>query len=312
MKHVSLDAAVAFDAAARRHGLIVRSEAIALGLTAQMIRTRLEKGRWIAVGRGLYRIAGMPMTWEQRVLAACLLGGPGSVASHHSAGVLWGLSGIRPGSTEITIRHGANGERARQLGRVHWSRRLDQADLTTLHHIPVTNALRTVVDLAGCVSEDALTEVVDDVVCRKIVSIDDLSQLKKGRRGPKPPRLLEVLAKWECGPPPDSIAEMRLERSIIAHGLPKPVRQHEVWTDGTFVARLDLAWPAVHLGLELQSLRRHSAPAQFHADRKRILALRACGWDIVEITPRLLQEEGGLSLCNIIRAELSRIGHLGS
>jgi hypothetical protein len=132
---------------------------------------------------------------------------------------------------------------------------------------------------------------------------------------PKPPRLLQVLAKWGYGaapdsPAPDGIAEMGKERSLIDRGLPKPVRQHEVWTDGSFVARLDLAWPAARLGLELlRSCAGTARPRSSTPIASASELLRSCGWDIVEVTPKMAQEDGDLSLCSILSAALRRTGH---
>ncbi|MGH9072081.1 MAG: type IV toxin-antitoxin system AbiEi family antitoxin domain-containing protein [Acidimicrobiales bacterium] len=299
-------------AASRRHGLVTRSDALALGMTNRMIRERLSAGRWISMGRGLYRIAGVPVTWEQRVLATCLLGGAGAVASHHSAGVLWGLSGIGRGRPEVTLRRGASPEGAALLGRVHSSRSLEVDEVTALDHIPVTRPVRTVIDLAGQVSLDTLTEVVDDTVCRRLLSFDQLaSQASRLRQGRPSRQLRLVLATWEPGPRPDSKAELTLERHIVGKGLPKPVRQHEVQIGSGAVRRLDLAWPAIKLGVELQGRRWHSSPEQFDADRHRILELRSSGWDIIEVTPRMLAEDQDQSLFKAISLALSRAGRPG-
>ena len=46
----------------------------------------------------MVRLAGAPVTWEQRVLAACLSAGPGAAASHRAAALLWGFRGIETGA----------------------------------------------------------------------------------------------------------------------------------------------------------------------------------------------------------------------
>ena len=67
-----------------------------------MIQHRLATGRWVLVARGVYRLAGVPVTWKQRALA-----------------VLWGVSGFRPGPLEITVPAGRSGRNA--LAKVHRS-----------------------------------------------------------------------------------------------------------------------------------------------------------------------------------------------
>lgn len=294
--------------AAGRHGLVTRASALRLGLTPRMIDTKLAKGTLIAVGRGLYRVGGAPVTWEQQLLATCLLGGPSAVASHRSAGALMHLSGISRSTPEVTLRRNANRSAAAQLGRVHSTRRWDRADITTKQGIPVTGAVRTVIDLSSRLAIPRLTEVVDDVVCRRIATVDQLTHRlhRSGRHTPGFAKLEQVLQKWQPGPAPDSNAEMRVERCLIERGIPAPVRQHEVRIDGKHLVRLDLAWPDQKVGLELQSLRHHGSPEQFHDDRRRILELRTLGWDIVEITPRLLDEDQGVKMCKAVARTLTR------
>ncbi|MGH9071491.1 MAG: hypothetical protein ACRDX8_10095 [Acidimicrobiales bacterium] len=292
--------------AAGHHGLVPRSVALSLGMTQAMIHTRLAKSTLIQVGRGLYRIGGAPVTWEQNLLATCLLGGRGAVASHKAAGALWGLSGINRGRPEVTLRRGANPGAAMALGRVHTSRRLASPDVTTRGGIPVTRPVRTVIDLSSRLSAEALTEVVDDAVCRRCATIDQISaRLANLKHHPGAAKLALVLAKWQPGPPPDSIVEVRVERCLIDRGLPPPVRQHRVALDGGRHVRLDLAWPEQRVGLELQSLHHHGSPEQFHDDRRRILELRALGWDILEVTPRLLEEDQGARMCKAVARTLT-------
>src|SRR5437763_16824946 len=113
-----MDAAIA-TIAARSHGLFSRSDALAAGGTPRMIHNRLACGRWVRVGPGVYRLAGVPVTWEQRGLAACLIAGPPAVVSHRSAAVLLGISGFRPGHLEITVPPGRGNRNP--LARVHRS-----------------------------------------------------------------------------------------------------------------------------------------------------------------------------------------------
>lgn len=161
---------------ARQHGLLLRSQALAVGTDA-MIETRLVSGRWVLVTRGLYRLAGVPVTWKQRALAACLVVGPGAVVSHRSAAVLWGLSGFRPGTVEITVPEGRSVRSS--LARVHRS-----ADVSGVIRdgIPVTRPARTVADLAVAAGGAVLEEAVDDVLCRRLCRLDELTPTP-GRRG---------------------------------------------------------------------------------------------------------------------------------
>jgi len=262
---------------ARQHGLVLRSQAIAAGVTDAMIETRLVTGRWAFVARGLYRLAGVPVTWRQRALAACLVSGPGAVVSHRSAAVLWGVSGFRPGPVELTVPAGRSGRNA--LARVH---RSSEVDGMARDGIPVTRPARTLSDLAAVVGGERLEEAVDDVLCRRLCRLDDLTA-PAGRRGSAELRM--VLDAWNGEGLADGVAEMRIVRQLLAAGLPQPVRQHEIRSGGELVARVDLAYPDRSLAIELDGFRWHAGRGPFRSDRIRGNRIEAAGWRLLRAAP---------------------------
>jgi hypothetical protein len=253
---------------ARQHGLITRSQA---GDDRARIEHRLASGRWVRVGAGVYRLAGMPVTWEQRALAACLIAGPGAVVSHRSAAVLLGISGFRPGPLEITVPPGRSARNP--LARVH-RKTLEPRERTIRDHIPVTHPVRTLVDLARTVAPEVLEEAVDDVLCRRVVRLEDLADEKP---------LAPVLAAWNGdGALPGSAAEISLVRALTAAGLPPPRRQH--WVAAAH-ARVDLAYPAERIAIELDSFRWHAGTRPFESDRARGNRIVAAGWHLLRAVP---------------------------
>ncbi len=256
--------------AVRQHSLILRDQALACGLTDRMIRTRVTTGRWAVVSPGLYRIAGVPVTWHQRALAACLIAGPGAVVSHRAAAVVWGVSGFRPGPLDITVPPGQSGRNA--LARVHRS----AVDGVRRDGVPVTRPSRMVTDLAGVVRGDALEEAVDDVLCRRLCRLEDL---------PAQGRLRELLAAWDGDGLPEGVAEMRVVRRLLAAGLPQPVRQYEIWVGGELIARVDLAYPEYRLAMELDGFRWHAGRRAFRGNRRRRNRIEGVGWRLLEAAP---------------------------
>ena len=259
--------------AARQHGLITQAQAESVGVTRGGIRHRVAAGRWYDVGGGVYRLAGVPVTWKQRALAACLAAGPGAVASHRSAAVVWGISGFRPGRIEITVPPGAGNRNP--LARVH------RSAVTGVRRegIPVTRPARTIADLAAVVGGDALEEAVDDVLCRRLCRLDEL-EAPAGQRGSR--ALRTVLEAWNGDALPAGVAEMRVVRALLAAGLPDPVRQHEIRTAEGFVARVDLAYPDRRLAIELDGFRWHAGRSPFRSDRLRRNRIEAAGWQLLE------------------------------
>lgn len=263
--------------AARQHGVFTRAQASGAGATHAMIQHRVAMGRWALVARGVYRLAGVPVTWSQRALAACLIAGPGAVVSHRSAAVLWSISGFRPGRLDITVPVGRGNRNA--LATVH------RADVKGVRRdgVPVTTVARTLHDLTGVVGGDVLEEAVDDALCRRLVLLDEL-------QGQRSRVLRAVLEAWNGDALPAGVAEMRVVRELLAAGLPQPVRQYEIRAGGQFVARVDLAYPEHRLALELDGFRWHAGRGPFRSDRLRRNRVEAAGWRLLEAAPEDIAE----------------------
>src|SRR5690349_11312767 len=93
--------------AARKHSLITLDDVIAAGGTKSHANDRTRSGRWEHVHPGVYRIAGVPWTYEARTMGLVLASGPGAVASHMCAARLLGL-GFTRAEPEISVPRGRN------------------------------------------------------------------------------------------------------------------------------------------------------------------------------------------------------------
>jgi hypothetical protein len=119
--------------AARQEGLVTRPQARA-HLSRKRLENRLSTGRLVPVRWGVYRYAGAPPTPWQELRAACLAAGPGAVASHRSAAVLWGLPAVVCEQPEITVPWP---QWPRLPGvRSHQSTRLPAEHATVRHGVP--------------------------------------------------------------------------------------------------------------------------------------------------------------------------------
>jgi len=280
--------------ARRQHGLISRAQAHTAGLSDAQLLHRVHRASWRRVLPGVYAFAGAPVTYQQRVLAACLATGPHAAASHETAAHLLGLSPFtRPPERVHLLAPAAHSART-PLATVHRTLALPPSDICMVARIPVTRPARTLLDIAGHVPRATLEEAVDDAVIRRLTSLDRLGRRldelrASGRPGSR--AVGEVLATW-TDDMPQSLAEMRLVRRLVAGGVPQPTLQHEVWHAGRLVARLDLAWPDAKVGYELDSRRWHSSPAAHQRDVVRHNQLRALGWTVFQATPAQLRDDG--------------------
>lgn len=270
--------------AATQLGLITRDQARMAGLSSGQISGRLSAGRWVRVDRGVYAIAGVPATWQQRAWAAVRAGAQGAHASHLTAAALAGLSVAAPPQPHLTVGR----ERSTRLsGATVHSARLTPTDLTLLQGVPATTVPRTLIDCAGLLGPNRLQRLVDEAMHKRLVRPDqipafwDKARLRPGRAGE--PRLRAALEPWQGAILPDSPPEARLRRQLRQWGYPEPALQVPVLDDdGTTLGRVDLGWPAVRVGLEYDSEEFHG-PSTWASDEARQVAIERQGWRLLRV-----------------------------
>ncbi len=152
-----------------QRSLVTRRQLIELGCPKALIEAWLDSGLLFRVHRGVYALAGARIDFDFKVLAGVLAAGEGAVASHRTAGALFGLRRVTCHAVELTVP----GRRApKGKGLVgHRSDRLEAADRTLIGVVPVTTPARTLLDLAGVLDPPGLGGVLDDVIIRKLASL---------------------------------------------------------------------------------------------------------------------------------------------
>jgi very-short-patch-repair endonuclease len=240
--------------ASGQHGLITRQQMRNLGFTVRAIEWKIEVATIEEVLPGVYRVGGSARTWEQRVRAACLWGGPGACASHKSAAALWQLDGFGPGPVEIsTLKQ----NRAHLSFKVHRTL-VEPAFTTSKLGIPVTNAFRTVRDVVGIVSEDRSNQVLDEALRKGLVSMDALRRMVD--------------------------REKRSRRLLVAAGI-EFVEEFVVSDDkGNFVARVDFKLVGSPVVVESDGRANHSSKLDWQHDLDRRNLLTALGLGVIHVT----------------------------
>jgi very-short-patch-repair endonuclease len=293
--------------AARQHALVTLDQARQHGYTDDAIRRRVESGRWRRIRHAVFMVNGAPETWQQAALAAVLASGPEAVASHTTAGVLWGLPNV---FHEVTFEVSTpRPRRVRQPEvRVHRTMRFLKMEHAVRHRVPATSVARTLVDLSGSMSVQQLGIATDFARRELQFRLVDLQRCVAGRapaRGRKPTRIHAVLrARLEYHDETESGLEMRVLRAIVAVGLPEPVQQHRVQI-GDRSRRIDLAYPELKLAIEVDGWKHHGPRSAFDADRARDNELEIIGWDRLHFTSAFTDKLIG----ETVAAKLAALGH---
>jgi predicted transcriptional regulator of viral defense system len=139
-----------FNVASEQHGYFTVEQAHACGFGWRALLHHAKRGRFIHVRRELYRLRDYPSWPREEVVAAWLaVGKDEAVVSHESALDLLELSDVTPDSVHLTVPRGRRGLTPPPGTTVHTtSRPLPAADVVTLDGVRVTDAARSIVDVA--------------------------------------------------------------------------------------------------------------------------------------------------------------------
>jgi len=267
-----------------QHGLLARAQLLGFGLSPGTIQRWLDAGRLEAVHPGVYRLAGAPPTWEQRVAAAVLAAGPGALASHRSGARIWAIHD--DDSVEISVPQ-------RRVVRlrgvvVHRSSDLEQAAVSRRRGIAVTNPMRTLVDLGSVLGAAAVEDALDRALEQRLVTVAgvETSLAALARRGRSGAGVLRAVLDGRAlgRDRPDSLLEPRMANVLRAHGLPRPTFQHRVCDGGRLIGKVDFAYPDLRIALEVDGFGSHSSPRALQADLERQNRLVASGWTVLRFT----------------------------
>ena len=304
--------------AERQHGILTLDQLREAGLTRQMVRHRVRKGRLTRIHRGVYRVG--PRLFERaNEMAAVLACGPRAVLSHRSAGALWELlppprRGRSQASmpVEVSVFRSDRGGAAPGI-LAHRVTTLGPEDQTTRQGIPVTTPTRTLLDLAslaarrpGAGGRDPLPPVARRDLERAVATAERegmaslaslQAHLAASLRWPGSVLLREIL-ELDGGPAfTRSEAERRLLELIRSADLPPPRTNVRV---GRY--EVDVLWKSVGLAIEVDGYGFHASRDRFEGDRVRDADLAAQGILVIRVTWRQIRDEPMAVLGRVARA----------
>jgi very-short-patch-repair endonuclease len=267
--------------ASRHRGLLSFEES---GLTRRQWNAAIARGDAESRHRNVLRLYGAPTTMEMRIEAAVLAGGTDALGSHRSAALLWGAERRVEDPIDIILPQRSRQARLSDVV-VHRPRDMKQLRPVWRHGIPITDPLRTLLDLGAVDAhgvDAALTRfIVDGYVTPRAVRAALVRHSQRGRHGVV--ALREALDRWSLDEKPaDSDLEALMGEILQTFGLPNAefhayVGGFEVdfWIVGSIVVIECDGWSA------------HGADRdQFEFDRVRDAELTAQGFITVRITWR--------------------------
>jgi len=244
---------------------------------------------WHRLFPDVYADARLERTHALRARAAGAVLLPHAVVSGVSAAVLWGLDDFAGPSDDVEVTVAPSAPRSLAPGVVVRRRVLADDVVRPLQGVRATGPATTALDLAARLPLDDGIVLLDRFVASKLATLTTLrlDAADLTGRGCRQARRAVALADGLAGSPQETRLRLLLSRSP----LPTPVAQHVVRHRGSFVARLDFAWPERRVALEYEGAWHTTRLAQ---DRRRIEALQAAGWRVLFVTAADLRSPDAL------------------
>lgn len=217
-------------------------------------------------------------------MAAVLACGTDAALSHRSAAALWGIGNEHRNWIDVTVRrrceHRREGIRARSRPS------LPERDIVRCGGIPVTDVVRTLLDVAAEQKPRILERMVNEADKRDLIDPEMLrNEVEKlaGEPGVRPLRTLLDQSTFRLS---DSDLEVRFRSIAASAGLPVPLTKTRV--NGFEV---DFFWPNLGLVVETDGLRYHRTPSAQARDRVRDQTHTAAGLTSLRFTYRQVTSE---------------------
>ena len=281
--------------AADQFGCFTVSQAVEAGFTNAGVRRRVRDGIWRSVHPGVLVAATSPTTRAVRASAARLRVGPLAMFSDFTGARLLGMD-VRHANADVWLRAPMTAG-VRSWPGVRVTRSRHEVEPVSAYGQPVVPPARTIVDLAGRVSERALTGLLYDVARRGVLGIDQVvataESIGGGLAGLR--KLRHAVVGFD--PAFEAMVEAHAAAALADAGLIF-TPQVEV-RDGPFlIARLDLADEELKLAVEIDGYRYHGSRDAQRRDRTRDRRTRVFGWtilrydavDALERLPALVRE----------------------
>ncbi len=271
--------------AARQHGVFTRAQARSAGISGSAIAYRLDKGRWIAVTKRVYRMGGSPQTARSVVMATVLSAGPGAIAS---AGTALAMHGIRDfAMLPAFVVVGRRPHRLAMPG-VSQTFLLPESHRTLVDGLPVATPARALFDLAGTIGARRLARAVDATLAGRKVTVAQIQAVlgdlaERGRCGTASLRSV-VAERLDSYVAPTTELEARFLELMSDHGFPTPERQVNLGGPLGWIGAVDFAWSDARLVVETDGSAFHDSITDREHDEHRDRALETSGWTVLRFS----------------------------
>ena len=243
--------------------------AINAGVSRTQLGTLAEHGAIERLFADTYRLTAAPQSHEQSLRAALLWAGERAAAAARSAGMIYGLEGVRTVLPEIVVAHGRRIVTRNAV--VHHCRDWRSLMVRQVKGISVTGVEATLLALAHELEEEAFEIACEDARRRGLTSVPALRAYlaRYGKRGrPGVATMRHLLDQLDPKHPSLSTLEVKTRRLLVARGITDFAREVPLdWNGRTYF--FDFAFETDRTILETNGRRWHDDPADYEDDHEK-------------------------------------------
>ncbi|MDN5760104.1 MAG: type IV toxin-antitoxin system AbiEi family antitoxin domain-containing protein [Tomitella sp.] len=258
---------------ARQAGVITAAQAVAAGISLRTVQRRARSGEWTVLHPGVYLVGGHRLTDEVRVRAAWLWAGEQALVTGPAAAYWHTMLDRAPEHIELTVPKRLH--LRPQPGVVLRRRDLSPVEWVVTRHVAVATEALAALETAVALPDGS---VFLDRALQRHVRFPTLYRAycrNLGRHGYSTAGRLIAAAADRA----DSAAERLLVRLLREAGIGGWVLGHPF---GPY--RIDLAFPAARVAVEVDGWAWHVDAERFRADRRKGNAITRGGWDLLRFT----------------------------
>jgi hypothetical protein len=290
----------------RQRGLILRRQALRLGMTGKTLQRRVAQGRWQRILLGLYSSSTEQLSEEQRLVAAALYAGRGSQITGPAA-LRWHGVRYAPQSRQVHALIPASAHRAsRGFVTIIRTTRPDQRP-SSGSGLAICSLARATADAAR--TSRSLREVrafVAEVVQRELVTIKQLTNELCDGPVAGSALLRQVVDELAAGVRSAPEAELRTLLSSSTVLPPVLWNPRLVTANGKRLPPPDGWIQEVGLALEVDSREHHSEGEGWERTLDRSTFMGTYGVLVLHFTPRRIRESPAQVLETVEHAYLER------
>ena len=271
--------------AERWHGCLHVDAGVRAGISRAALYRQVPDRGWDKPYPRVFVLPGAPDTEARRIAAAMLaVGGadPKVWADRWTALWLHGLLRNPPTTIHLAVPDGQSYPTLKRV-KVRRSSTLVDEHTTEVLRLPTLNPARALVDMGAVAAKAYLRGLIIDARQRGLASLAQLDEVLEGLPNVRGRKLLAQLV-WELDEERcDSVLEALVREVLRAAGVAAPHPEPYRIETPHRTLELDIAWPALRCGIEVDGMGFHSARDHLDTDQRRHNALVLAGWRVLRV-----------------------------